>query len=184
MDAGRRFAEYLAKKRLKMTRERRGILEKVLSLRGHFEVDQLHALLHESGQPVSRATLYRTLPRLVEAGLVHKVEMAQGQARYEPMFGRHHHDHLVCLECGRIFEFESREIERIQEDVCRRKRFEMTDHTHQIRGYCASCAAAAASTSGGAASEVTSGTRAGQARRRARVEPRSSTRRSGRRAAR
>ena len=140
MDAAGRFAEYLAKRRLKMTRERRGILEKVLALRGHFDVDQLHAVLGEAGLPVSRATLYRTLPRLVEAGLVHKVEMAQGQARYEPMFGRHHHDHMVCLGCGRIFEFESRDIERIQQDVCRRKRFTMTDHTHQIRGYCEACA--------------------------------------------
>ena len=140
MHAAGKFAEYLAKHHLKMTRERRGILEKVLTLRGHFDVEQLLALLNASGQPVSRATLYRTLPRLEEAGLVHKVEMGHGQARYEPMFGRHHHDHMVCLRCGRIIEFESREIERLQEEVCRRKKFRMTDHTHQIRGYCERCA--------------------------------------------
>ena len=128
-----------AKHRLKMTRERRRILEKVLSLHGHFDVDQLLSLLKESGVKVSRATLYRTLPRLEEAGLVHKVEMGQGHARYEPMFGRHHHDHLVCLGCGTIFEFESREIERLQDEVCRKKKFRMTEHTHQIRGYCAKC---------------------------------------------
>ena len=103
----------------------------------HFDVEQPSAL--HKGLAVSRATLYRTLPRLVEAGLVHKVEMAEGQARYEPMFGRHHHDHMVCLGCGTIVEFESRDIERLQDEVCRRKKFRMTGHTHQIRGYCARC---------------------------------------------
>jgi Fur family ferric uptake transcriptional regulator len=137
--AADRFAQYLSKNRLKMTRERRGILDKVLTLRGHFDVEQLLAHLNRSGLPVSRATLYRTLPRLEEAGLVHKVEMGDGQARYEPMFGRHHHDHMTCLGCGKIIEFESREIERLQEDVCRKKKFRMTDHTLQIRGYCAKC---------------------------------------------
>jgi len=137
--AAARFAEYLSRNHLKMTRERRAILERVLSLRGHFDMDQLHALLNESGLAVSRATLYRTLPRLVDAGLVHKVEMAHGQARYEPIFGRHHHDHMVCLECGTIIEFESREIERLQEEVCRKKKFKMTGHTHQIRGLCSRC---------------------------------------------
>lgn len=142
MHAAGQLAEYLAKHQLKMTRERKAILERVLALRGHFGVDELHAHLGESGLSVSRATLYRTLPVLVEAGLVHKVEMERGQARYEAIFGRHHHDHMVCLGCGRIFEFESREIERLQEEICHRKHFTMTGHTHQIRGLCDACAQA------------------------------------------
>ena len=66
--------------------------------------------------------------------------MARGQARYEIMLGRHHHDHMICLGCGTILEFESPEVERIQEEVCRRKKFTMTGHSHQIRGYCEACA--------------------------------------------
>ncbi len=116
----------------------------MLQIRGHFDADAL--LLHFKGRdlPVSRATLYRTLARLVEAGLVHKIEMAQGQARYEVMVGRHHHDHMICLSCGRLIEFESREIERLQDEICRRKGFTMTGHMHQIRGLCGSCAERAA----------------------------------------
>src|SRR5262245_50569147 len=121
MDAATRFSEYLARNRLRLTQERRTILEEMLQIRGHFDVDQLLIHFRRKGRGVSRATLYRTLTRLVEAGLVHKIEMAQGQARYEIMFGRHHHDHMICLDCGRIIEFESREIERAQEEVCRRK---------------------------------------------------------------
>lgn len=139
MDAVTRFREYLRSQHLRMTRERRAILDEMLEVRGHFDADQLLMLFRRKGRPVSRATLYRTLARLVDAGIVHKIEMETGQARYEPMFGRHHHDHLVCVECGRIIEFENRDIERLQEEVCRRKKFTMTGHTHQIRGSCESC---------------------------------------------
>ena len=135
-----RFAQYLSRHKLKMTRERRVILDHVVSVRGHFDVDDLLVRLRKAGHGVSRATLYRNLPRLVDSGLIHKVEMAHGQARYELMVGRHHHDHMICLGCGTILEFESPEVERIQVEVCRRKKFVMTGHTHQIRGYCSGCA--------------------------------------------
>jgi Fur family ferric uptake transcriptional regulator len=141
MDASSHFAAFLADNQLKMTRERRAVLEEMLAVRGHLDADQLLEMFRRKGRPVSRATLYRTLARLVEAGLVHKIEMARGQARYEPMFGRDHHDHMVCLECGRIIEFESQDIERLQEQICRDKRFTMLGHTHQIRGQCAGCSA-------------------------------------------
>lgn len=153
MDAAARFSEFLARNRLRLTRERRTILDEMLQIRGHFDADAL--LLHFKGRglPVSRATLYRTLARLVEAGLVHKIEMAQGQARYEVMFGRHHHDHMICLTCGRLIEFESREIERLQEEICRRKGFTMTGHMHQIRGLCDGCAGRATRRDGGPVSK-------------------------------
>ena len=122
-----------------MTRSRRAILDEVHAVPGHFTADDLLAHCRSKGRMVSPATLYRTLNRLVEAGLVHRIPMARGQARYEPMFGRHHHDHMVCLVCGSIFEFESREIERIQESVCRRRKFTLLEHTHQLRGHCEAC---------------------------------------------
>jgi len=133
------FADYLADRSLKMTRGRREILDQLLAVRGHFDAESLLQMLRKSGRRVSRATLYRTLGRLVESGLVHKIEMAGGQARYEPMFGRGHHDHMVCLSCGSIVEFESKRIEKIQEAICRRKKFSMTGHSHQIHGHCAAC---------------------------------------------
>jgi Fur family ferric uptake transcriptional regulator len=139
MDATGRFARYLARNHLKMTRSRRAILDEVLAVPGHFTPDDLLAHFRSKGRMVAPATLYRTLNRLVEAGLVHRLPMARGQSRYEPMFGRHHHDHMVCLVCGKIFEFESREIERIQESVCRRRKFTLLEHTHQLRGRCESC---------------------------------------------
>lgn len=139
MDATGRFAQFLASNHLKMTRARRAILEEILSIRGHFTADDLLAHFRSRGRLVAPATLYRTLARLVEAGLVHRIDMAKGQARYEPMFGRHHHDHLICLTCGKIIEFENRRIEQIQAEVCRKKKFKLVEHTHQLRGHCADC---------------------------------------------
>ena len=139
MDATGRFARYLALNRLKMTRARRSILEEILAVEGHFSADDLIAHFRSKGRLVAPATLYRTLARLVEAGLVHRIPMARGQARYEPMFGRARHHHMVCLVCGKIAEFESPEIERIQESVCRRKKFTLLEHTHELRGRCEEC---------------------------------------------
>jgi Fur family ferric uptake transcriptional regulator len=139
MDAAARFSQFLSRNRLRLTQERRTILDEMLQIHGHFDADSLLVHFRRKGRTVSRATLYRTLARLVEAGLVHKIEMAEGQAQYEVMVGRHHHDHMICLQCGRIVEFESREIERLQEEICRRKGFRMTGHMHQIRGRCAAC---------------------------------------------
>ncbi|HET8946955.1 MAG TPA: transcriptional repressor [Candidatus Polarisedimenticolia bacterium] len=144
MDAAERFSRYLATNRLRLTRERRGILEELLRIKGHFDADSLLVHFRSKGLPASRATLYRTLARLVDAGLVHKIEMEKGQAQYEVMVGRHHHDHMICVRCGRIVEFESREIERLQTEICRRKGFTMTGHMHQIRGHCSDCRDAAA----------------------------------------
>jgi Fur family ferric uptake transcriptional regulator len=143
MDAAERFSRYLATHHLRLTRERRGILEELLQIKGHFDADALLDHFRRRGRPASRATLYRTLARLVDAGLVHKIEMEKGQAQYEVMVGRHHHDHMICVRCGRIVEFESREIERLQTEICRRKGFTMTGHMHQIRGHCSDCKSAA-----------------------------------------
>ena len=140
MDAAGRFARYLALHDLKMTRARRAILEEVLSMPGHFTADDMLAHFRSKGRLVAPATLYRTLARLVEAGLVHRIPMNRGQARYEPMLGRPHHDHMFCVVCGKIIEFQSRRIERIQDEVCRRKKFTLLERTHQLRGHCRDCA--------------------------------------------
>ncbi len=140
LDAAARFARYLALNRLKMTRSRRAILGEVLAVKGHFTADDLLAHFRSRGRLVAPATLYRTLNRLVEARLVHRLPMVRGQARYEPIVGRQQHHHMVCLACGKIIEFESRAIERLQQSVCRRKKFTLLEHTHQLRGHCEDCA--------------------------------------------
>ena len=129
------FAEFLSRRGLKLTRQRKRILEEVFSSHDHFKAEKL--LQDMSG--ISRATLYRTLALLVEAKLLRQETFGERHAHYEHVLGHGHHDHLVCLECGEIVEFRNDEIEKRQEEVCRRHKFSPVSHRMSIYGYCAKC---------------------------------------------
>jgi Fur family ferric uptake transcriptional regulator len=137
-----RLREYLRAKKLRMTPERRWVLQGVLSREGHFDADELLSFLHRRHMPVSRATLYRTLDHLTVAGLVKKHRFGQGHALFEHVYGRQHHDHLVCDRCGTVIEFVNDDIEALQDEVCRAHGFEPTNHVMQIFGICSRCRAA------------------------------------------
>jgi Fur family ferric uptake transcriptional regulator len=122
-----------------MTPERRSVLEVILSREGHFDTEELLRFLRRRNKRVSRATLYRTLDHLREAGLVKMHRFGQGHAQYEHVYGRQHHDHMVCDRCSRVIEFVNDDIERLQEEVCRRHRFRSTNHVMQIFGICEAC---------------------------------------------
>lgn len=134
-----RFKEYLRDHNLRMTPERRSVLEIVLSREGHFDAEELLQFLRRNNQRVSRATLYRTLDHLRGAGLVKMHRFGRGHALFEHVYGRSHHDHLVCDRCDRVIEFVNEEIERLQEEVCRKHEFRSTTHVMQIFGICREC---------------------------------------------
>ena len=136
-----RLREYLRSKSLRMTPERRWVLQGVLSREGHFDAEELLTFLHRRHMPVSRATLYRTLDHLTVAGLVKKHRFGQGHALFEHIYGRQHHDHMVCDRCGNVFEFVNDDIERMQDEVCAAHGFLATNHVMQIFGICAACRA-------------------------------------------
>ena len=134
------FKEYLKKEKLKFTKEREIILSEVLKRRDHFDADELTSDLRKDGFKVSRATVYRTLDILYEIGVVHKATLGHKHNHYENMVGRKHHDHLVCLHCDKVIEFVDDDIERKQEEVCKKLGFVMKRHSLQIFGYCSHCA--------------------------------------------
>ena len=88
---------------------------------------------------VSRATIYRTLGLLEECGILRKSLFGHNRHFYESTVGRHHHDHLVCIRCGQIREFEEDRIEHLQEEICRRFGYLIVDHVHEIFGICGDC---------------------------------------------
>jgi Fur family transcriptional regulator, ferric uptake regulator len=135
------FKIFLKKEKLKFTKEREIILQEVLKRRDHFDADELSADLRAGGLKVSRATVYRTLDILDEIGVVHKATLGHKHNHYENMVGRKHHDHLVCLNCDKVIEFVDDEIERLQEEVCKKLGFVIKRHSLQIFGYCSHCAA-------------------------------------------
>jgi Fe2+ or Zn2+ uptake regulation protein len=94
----------------------------------------------EQGPKVSRATVYRTLSLLVEGGFLESLDTGRGELHYEHVLGHAHHDHMVCLGCGRIEEFVDERIEKLQQEAARAKGFEMVDHDLKLIGYCRACA--------------------------------------------
>lgn len=134
-----RLREYLRSRNLRMTPERRWVLQGVLSRDGHFDAEELLQFLHRRHMPVSRATLYRTLDHLTSSGLVKRHRFGQGHALFEHIYGRHHHDHMVCDRCGAVIEFVNDDIENLQDQVCAEHGFLSTNHVMQIFGICARC---------------------------------------------
>jgi len=101
---------------------------------------QLERALAERGQPVSRATVYRTLETLHELALVHRVETGEGVARFElaDPTGEHHH-HTLCDRCGRVLTFADDDLEEAIERVAERLPFAVDRHDVMLRGVCAEC---------------------------------------------
>lgn len=133
------FTEYLKSGNYRITPERFTILEAVFNFDGHFDADELFFQLKGGGQKVSRATVYNTLDLLVDCGLISKYRFGENHSRYEKVFGRPHHDHLICLQCGDIIEFENDKIVKIQAEVCKEKKFKAQSSTLQIFGVCSKC---------------------------------------------
>jgi Fur family ferric uptake transcriptional regulator len=136
-DVEKYFRNSLKKKGLRCTPERLAILRQVIAVKGHFEAEDIFIRLRR--KKISRASVYRTLSLLVEAGIVRKTPCDFMEARYEPVFGLQHHDHLVCLQCGQIIEFRDHAIETRIEQTARNHRFRLKGHRLILSGYCDKC---------------------------------------------
>jgi Fur family ferric uptake transcriptional regulator len=135
--ARQRFLDFLAHKNLRLTGQRRAIIETVFSTEQHFTAEQLLEWSRRRDKSVSRATVYRTLPLLTESGLVREVDFGKDQTVYDPNYAeRPHHNHIVCQECGKIVEFESEQIEQIEDEISRRLGFRVKAHRLQITASC------------------------------------------------
>ena len=133
------FKDFLKVGGYRITPERFLILDSVLATRGHFDADELYLKIKSAGKRVSRATVYNTLDLLLKCGFISQYRFGENHSRYEKVFGRPHHDHLICLECGEITEFVSDKIALVQTEICREKKFKAQSTTFQIFGICAKC---------------------------------------------
>lgn len=133
------FRAYLSERNLRLTAQRRVILEEVFRRLDHFDVEEMYDSLHAAGQDISRATIYRVLPHMRHCGLIREVLRWQGRARYEPVYGLAHHDHMMCIRCGKVIEFCDKRIEDVQRLVCRLHGFRPLEHRLGIRGLCRDC---------------------------------------------
>ena len=143
--AHEQFSRFLAGKSLRYTAERQAVVGAVFEKHRHFEADDLLVWARAHHPRVSRATIYRTLELLVSAGLVRQMTFGDKSAQhYEQVLGIPHHDHLICLACGRVQEVFSADLEREQDALCERHGFEVHHHNLEVFGLCRRCGAAGA----------------------------------------
>ncbi len=131
------LASYLEDHHLKQTKQREAILEVFLGVRGHIASEDLYQRVRELHPQIGYTTVYRTMKILCDAGLAIERHFDDGITRYE--IEHEHHDHLVCLRCGKIVEFECRMIEQAQEDIGKRYGFRLLRHRHELYGHCPEC---------------------------------------------
>jgi Fur family ferric uptake transcriptional regulator len=126
-------------KGLKSTRQREVILDEFLRVGSHISTEELYLRLRRKTPQIGYATVHRTLKLFAECGIAEQRHFGDGQARYEASDLDEHHDHLICVTCGKIVEFEDPRIERLQEEVARQHGFSIERHRLELYGCCESC---------------------------------------------
>lgn len=131
------LARYLEEHQLKHTKQREAILDAFLEATGHVTSEALYQTVKERHPNIGFTTVYRTMKLLCEAGLARERHFDDGVTRYE--IEHEHHDHLVCVRCGKIVEFECSMIESAQDDIAERYGFRLLRHKHELYGHCTEC---------------------------------------------
>ena len=130
---------YMERKGLRSTAQRRLVSEVFFRTGGHLSIDDMLALVRKQDPKVGYATVYRTLKLLVECGLANERQFDDTVTRFEVAHHDSHHDHLICLDCKRIVEFEDDEIEALQVALAKRYGFQLVSHKHELYGRCERC---------------------------------------------
>ena len=135
-----KFREYLASRSRpqRYTGQQRDLVRHVFAQHNHFDAEILIEDLKKAGLRVSRATVYRTLNKLVDAGMLRRLEFGP-RTFFEHDYGYPQHEHLVCQQCGRIIEFQNPAIDAQLREVCAQHQFQATGHTLVVRGTCSEC---------------------------------------------
>lgn len=138
--AKRHFEEFLKNNAFKLTGQRHDILDRIAEINRHFTADDLVDEVRRRREGPSKATVYRTLSLMTMAGVLEEHKFANSAASmYEIAWGRHHHDHLICLDCSTIYEFYDQMLEDVQDRAAGAQGFKPLTHSLKIYGVCATC---------------------------------------------
>ena len=135
--AKEKFLAFLEQKNLRITSQRRAIVDTVFGTDQHFNAEQLLEWAREIDESVSRATVYRTLPLLTESGLVHEMDFGKDYKIYDPNYADHpNHNHIICEDCDKIVEFESDKLDKLENKISNELGFEVKTQQLKITGSC------------------------------------------------
>lgn len=141
MQSAKEFVETLRPAGGRRSGKRDRIVQIFLGQEGHLAADELVALIRKAEPRISRATIYRTLQWMVDAGIARKVDFGEGRFRYEHSYRHPRHFHLICKTCTQSFEFLSSDIEALIEEIAEARRFSPRQSVLQIYGTCEDCQA-------------------------------------------
>jgi len=139
LESKKLFIEYLKQKNLKWSQQREVILDLFLSTNKHITTEELYQLARAKFPRIGYTTVHRTLKLLSECGLASERHFSDRYTRFESTHKDRHHDHLICIDCGKIVEFECEKIEKMQENIARQKGFKITHHRLELYGMCRNC---------------------------------------------
>lgn len=130
------FRDFLKAGKNRITPERFEVLDAALEFEGHFGADDLYILMKNSNSRVSRATVYKTLELLAQCELISKRHFGDNVTRYESSYKKQIHDHLICVDCGRIVEFSNAEIKKLPEEISDELGFNFESYSFNIFARC------------------------------------------------
>lgn len=129
--------QYLNERGMKHTRQREIIVSEFFKSNKHMRIEDLLGQVRKVEPSIGYVTVYRTLMLLKECGLAHQRHFGEGKSLFEK--AGDHHDHMICIKCGSISEFEDDRIEKLQEQIAKRINFKIVSHRHEVYGCCSRC---------------------------------------------
>ncbi len=133
------FRRYLRERSLPVTTQREQVAEVVLAAVGHLSVEDIEQQLRQRNLHIGKATVYRTLDILARSGMITERDFGEGFRRYERVPGHPHHEHLICVRCGKVIEFTNDRLERLKALVADEYGFQHHHHRLEIYGVCREC---------------------------------------------
>ena len=126
------LVEVLRKEGLRYTSQRQAVWDEIKKSEEHRDAEDIYLQLKSNNHNVSRATVYRTIDVLVKNQMVRKMDLGDGRNLFEPRIDDEHHDHMICLDTGKIIEFFDEELENLQDKIAEKHGYKVVRHVHQL----------------------------------------------------
>jgi Fur family ferric uptake transcriptional regulator len=133
------FLNFLKARGLKLTKQRERILDCFLKTEKHITTEGLYNIVRKKDSSIGQATVFRTLKLMAEADIANQTYLGDKTVKFEHKYGHKHHDHIICVKCSKLVEAMNPEIEKLQDNLCKKFGFIPLNHRLQIFGICKNC---------------------------------------------